>query len=91
MATKEEFLNNIANELGRPLTELIILNPFFVTLYVSFTFSSVKHFEEIRLDIEETYAYFSISKHSKITKCFKIRFALMKSLQQWAFCFGLKR
>lgn len=72
------------------LTELIILSPFFVTPYVSCDFPSVELFEEIRLDIEETYAYFSISKHSKITKCFNFKKYLTESLQQWAFCFVLK-
>lgn len=72
------------------LTELIILNLFFVTLYVSCSFPNVKNFEKIRLDIEETYAYFSISKHSKITKCFNVKIRLAESLLLWAFCFVLK-
>jgi len=33
----------------------------------------------------------SLSKSSKKTKCFKIRLYIARSLQEWAFCFVLKR
>ena len=72
------------------LTELINLSPLFVTLYVFSAYLNLIVFEKIKLDLEQAEAYFSLSKSSKITKCFNFKKYLTESLQQWAFCFALK-
>ena len=63
------------------LTELINLSPLFVTLYVFSAYLNLIVFEKIKLDLEQAEAYFSLSKSSKITKCFKIRLYITRSLQ----------